>query len=175
MGDLRKTVGFAGSFGRATLRSMLWPEGCIGLLGMLLAFALGRVTSVVDRIAVSSDFLTVTSVLLGVTFTAFTLLATLWTTEYVKLLDSVPGGIVSFLHVFIVNIGLNVLELGILISYRGFAKHLPDVAETSLFLLCSLLFAYLLADAVAIARTLLLHSLERAKQLSKPAPSTAEL
>jgi hypothetical protein len=94
MGDLRKTVGFAGSFGRATLRSMLWPEGCIGLLGMLLAFALGRVTSVVDRIAVSSDFLTVTSVLLGVTFTAFTLLATLWTTEYVKLLDSVPGGIV---------------------------------------------------------------------------------
>lgn len=165
MGTLRREVGFLGSLGQERIASVVWPEGFLAGLGAGFAAILFGSTNVSDRVAVAGDMLPVVAVLLGIVFTAFTLLVTLWSAEYVKLISSVEGGVMNFLRPFMIGIGVNAMALACMVAYRAVAVDVNSGVEGSLFVASAFFFSFALADVVAIGRNMMMHARMRAEQL----------
>jgi hypothetical protein len=116
-----------------------------------------------SRSSVAGDFLAITSALLGVVFAAFALLVAFFSPSYVALLNSLETGVKGFLQPFLLAIGVQVLVIVSTVTYRALPAATPDWIEVGGFYLLAVFFGAALLDVVALARSVLIHGVLRAK------------
>jgi MFS family permease len=166
MGRLRRQYGFWGSLGRMQFRDLMTPEIVSGvLIGAGLAVALAYVDEPAGRQAVTGDYLVISGALLGIVFAAFALVIALMSDSYLRWLEDTQSGVVAFLSPFMVSVGLQVGALLGAVLYRAAASHLPGTGEKWFFGVISVLFFTAALDVVALARSVLLHGIARARGL----------
>lgn len=171
----RRHAGFLAALGHSRLASLAWPEGVIALVfGLGGGIALLGPTSVDERLSLVGDGLNLLGVLLGVVFAAFALLIALFSDDYVRALDKVEGGVISFMRPFMLALGLQVTTVLLTLAYRAGAAHLPSKGEVGLFLCWAFLLTYVIADVVALGRTVTMHGLARARQLRSVESQSAD-
>jgi len=148
------------------LSDLVAPEVIFGvLIGVGLAVLLGHVGTRADRVSVAGDYLTIAGALLGIVFAGFALVIALMSDEYLRWLDDTSSGVVGFLSPFIVSVGLQVATLLGAILYRSTVGHLPHGADKWFFGVVSVLFFTAALDVVALARSVLMHGVARARSL----------
>ena len=166
MSDLRREVGFLRSLSSQRLGSLLWPEGLIAIVvGVGGGACLIQWDSVAERSQIVGEVLTVVALLLGITFTAFSLLISLMSKEYLILLNEADEGFVAFTRPFIIALGLQVSSVVIAIAYMAAASHLPRGVEKSVFVVWTLLSAYVIVDILALGRNIAMHGMMRTRQV----------
>lgn len=166
MSELRRQVGFLGSLGSNELKDLLWPEGAVAVVfGVGGASCLVVWDTVAQRSQVVGEGLAIVGVLIGITFTAFSLLIALLSDDYIRLLEKAEDGILGFLRPFVTAIGLQITVVLLAIAYRAIAMHVTPAAEKTIFIVWSFLFVYVLADILALARNVSMHGLFRARDL----------
>ena len=166
MARLRREFGFWSSLGRMRLSDLTAPEVVFGaVIGVALAVSLDLAGKLPERIAVAGDFLAIAGALLGIVFAGFALVITLMTDDYLRWLDETESGIVGFLSPFMVSVGLQVGALLGAVLYRATVSHLPPLAGKWCFGIISVLFFTAALDIVALARSVLMHGVARARGL----------
>lgn len=166
MSELRREVGFLRSLSSQSLGSLLWPEGLIAIVvGVGGGVCLIQWDSVAERSQLVGEVLTVVALLLGITFTAFSLLISLMSKDYMILLNEADEGFVAFTRPFVVALGLQVSAVVIAIAYMAAAPHLPRGVEKSVFVVWALLSAYVTVDILALGRNIAMHGLMRTRQV----------
>jgi hypothetical protein len=166
MGRLRREFGFWGSLGRMHLSDLKTAEVVCGLLiGAGLGAALDNVATRSARIAVAGDYLTLAGALLGIVFAGFALVIALMSDDYVRWLQETDSGVVGFLSPFMISVGLQMSTLIGAVVYRAIADQLPRTAELWFFGVISVLFFTAALDIIALARSVLLHGVARARGL----------
>lgn len=168
MGSLRRQYGFWGSVGRTELRDLLGPEVIIGtIVGAGSALALGAWATASERASVAGDFVAIAAALAGIVFAGFALVIALMSDEYLALLVSGgEEGVRRFLAPFVVSTGLQIGAVLAAVAYRAAADLVPSALEPWLFGISSTLFVVAALDLVALARSVLMHGIARAKLLS---------
>ena len=176
MNEQRSQVGFLRSVGRTPIGQLLWPEGTIALVvGLGGGIALLNTMTAAERVQTVGDGLQLLGVLLGVVFAAFALLIALFSDEYVKLLTKAEGGVLVFLRPFIIAIGCQVTTLFLTVGYRASATDLDSRIEVGVFLAWAFLFAFSLADVVALGRSIMLHGIYRARLVEHDDPKVRNI
>jgi MFS family permease len=166
MGRLRREFGFWRSLGRMRLSDLMTPEVVSGvLIGAGLAAALDDVATRSVREGVAGDYLVIAGALLGIVFAGFALVIALLSDDYLRWLDETDNGVTGFLSPFIVSVGLQVATLIGAVLYRAIAAQLPRTAEEWCFGVVSVLFFTATLDVVALARSVLMHGVARARGL----------
>jgi hypothetical protein len=163
----RREVGFWPLLADQSLRETFGsPEFLAAVvLGGGGAALMAATTTVDARIAVSGDVLLIAAALLGIVFAALALVVSLFSDSYLRLLNSAPGGgIRVFLAPFMIALGLQVGALLGAVTYRAAASLMPGWAEAAGFVLLALVFVWAVLDVVALARSVLLHALNRTRQ-----------
>ena len=164
MSTFRREYGFWAAVSGLRIKELFSAEILAGALvggGIAtLQFLWGNYES---RVGVAGDFLAITSALLGVVFAAFALLVAFFSPGYVALLNSLESGVKGFLQPFLLAIGVQVLVILSAVVYRALPAATPDRIETGGFLLLSVFFGAALMDVVALARSVLIHGVLRAK------------
>lgn len=167
MGELRRSAGFLAAVADSSVKGLLWPEGCLALIvGVGGGAGLLATTAVTDRVVVAGDLLPLVAALLGVVFAAFALLITLLSDDYLRLLDKATDGVLAFMRPFVMAIGFQIVAIVSAVAYRAAAEHLPSKVEVGLFLWTLTVGSYALLDVLALARTVTMHGITRARQLS---------
>lgn len=164
MGSLRRSVGFVAALGNTKIKNILWPEGTLAILFGLSSSSIA--VAYIDirlRIEAASDALRVLSSLLGMVLAGLMLVITIANDDYMRLLSRSSVGVVGFYRPFILAIGIQILTILSLIGYRAVARDVGNM-EAWLFRMVTILFVFSLLDIVALARTLLMHAVTRAKQ-----------
>ena len=168
MGAKRREVGFLGSLAKTPAGSLVWPEGTLAVvIGIGGGTAILRSATVTQRAALVGSTLTSMGVLLGVVFSAFALLITLLSDDYLRLLDKAEGGLLVFIRPFMIAVGIQVTTLFVALGYIAAAGDLASQVEVAAFLVWSFLFSFALLDVVALARTVAMHGLTRAEQVRR--------
>jgi MFS family permease len=166
MGKLRREFGFWRSLGRMHLSDLMTPEIVSGLLiGAGLAAALDDLTAQAARGSVAGDYLAIAGALLGIVFAGFALVIALLSDDYLRWLEETDSGVIGFLSPFMVSVGLLVATLVGTVLYRALAAQLPRTAEEWCFGIISVLFFTAALDIVALARSVLMHGVARARGL----------
>jgi hypothetical protein len=166
MAKLRREFGFWGSLGRMRLSDLATPEVVAGvLIGAGLAAALDNVATRSARLAVAGDYLPIAGALLGIVFAGFALVIALMSDDYIRWLEETDSGVTGFLSPFMVSVGLQVAALVGSVIYRATADQLPRTAELWFFGIISVLFFTAALDIVALARSVLMHGVARARGL----------
>jgi MFS family permease len=166
MGRVRREFGFWRSLGRMRLSDLMTPEIVSGvIIGAGLAAALDGVTSRTARESVAGDYLALTAALLGVVFAGFALIIALMSDDYLRWLDGNDNGVAGFLSPFMVSVGLQIATLIGAVVYRAIADQLPRAAEHWFFGVISVLFFTAALDVIALARSVLMHGVARARGL----------
>jgi hypothetical protein len=166
MAKLRRRFGFWGAVGRLQLSDLVAPEILFGLaLGGSGAWLLVSRTTVTERVGSAGDYLALVAALLGVVFAGFALVISLMSDRYLRLLGPPDDGVVNFLSPFILATGLQVGTILGTVAYRAGAPYLPPKLEPWAFGAISVLFAISVLDVVALARSLMMHGVARAKDL----------
>lgn len=166
MTDDRRRFGFWAAVGSLRIRDLVGVESVSGvLLGVGLGVFMWHERGVTDRIGLAGDFLALTPALLGVVFAGFALVVSILSDGYIRLLATAPSGIVGFLRPFMLAIGLQVAVLMGAIGYRATAQGIPETIEPWVFGALSVGFTCALLDLVALARSVLMHGVTRAKQV----------
>lgn len=165
MGSLRREVGFWGSVGRLRLADLATVEILGGaVLGIAGAVLMVRTLDVGSRISVAGDYLQLVSALLGIVFAGLALVVALISENYLRLLNQGPNGILGFLSPFMIAIGLQVATVLAAVAYRASALKLSGRAvESWAFGVVTVLFVVAALDVVALARSVLMHGLARAR------------
>jgi MFS family permease len=166
MGKLRREFGFWRSLGRMQLRDLMAPEVVFGvLIGVGLSVALNFLASRAARAGVVGDYLPIAGALLGIVFAGFALVIALLSDDYLRWLEKTEAGVIGFLSPFMVSIGLQVATLIGAVIYLAIADHLPRTAAEWFFGVVSVLFFTAALDVVALARSVLMHGVARARRL----------
>jgi hypothetical protein len=166
MSDLRRQFGFWKSLGRMQLSDLATPEIIFGvLIGAGLAVTLGLIGSRAARTGVAGDYLAIAGALLGIVFAGFALVIALMSDDYLRWLETNASGVTGFLSPFMVSVGLQVATLIGAVLYQATADHLPRTLEKWLFGVISVLFFTAALDVVALARSVLMHGVARARGL----------
>jgi hypothetical protein len=167
MGRLRREFGFWRSLGRMQLSDLWTPEIVSGVvIGIGLAVALDNVATRSARLGVAGDYLPIAGALLGIVFAGFALVIALMSDDYLRgLEEETDSGVVGFLSPFVVSVGLQVATLIGAVLYRAIASQLPRTAEEWFFGVISVLFFTATLDVVALARSVLMHGVARARKL----------
>jgi len=169
MTNLRRQYGFWAAVSHLNLGDLRSPEFSFGaLLGAGGAITLHYVTDVEGRIRVAADYLTLSSALLGVVFAGFALVIALLSDSYLRFLNLTKSGVAGFLRPFILATGLQVSAVLGSIIYRAAADLVPGRVESWLFGILSVLFCIALLDIVALARSVMLHGIARARSAEIP-------
>lgn len=164
MGKLRRRVGFWGSVGKLQLSQLATVElgGCL-VVGIVAGIFLFKHTDLAARIGIAGDVLPLAAALLGVVFAALALVVALLSESYLRLLNQEKDGILAFLSPFMVVIGIQVTAVIGAVGYRAFAKFVPPTVEHSLFCALTVLFLTSTLEVVALARSVIMHGLARAR------------
>jgi MFS family permease len=148
------------------LSDLAAPEVVFGaVIGVGLAVSLDLLSKPAERIAVAGDYLPIAGALLGIVFAGFALVIALMTDEYLRWLEDTDSGVIGFLSPFMVSVGLQVGTLLGAVLFRATASHLPLSAEKWFFGVISVLFFVAALDIVALARSILMHGVARARGL----------
>ncbi len=167
MTKLRREFGFWPALGRLRLSDLAAPEVWIGALGGTLGgILLVRFADRAERIAVAEDYLTLAGALVGVVFAGFALVVGLLSNEYLRWLETNRDGVKGFLSPFLVSVGLQVGSLILVIVYRAIAPQVPSAWEKGIFIVLSVVFLLAVLDIVALARSVLMHGVARARGLT---------
>ena len=165
MGSLRRSVGFMAALGNTKIKSILWSEGALALLiGLSSSSAAIVYLALPLRLEAASDALRVLSSLLGMVLAGLMLVITISNDDYLRLLNRSSVGVVGFYRPFVLAIGIQILTILSLIAYRATAEDVSSSIEGWSFRLVTVLFIFSLLDIVALARSLLMHAVTRAKQ-----------
>lgn len=164
MGQLRRRAGVFAALGRLRLRDLATPEIVAGVVlgaggGVLAAQKL----DVAERVTVAGDFLAMTPALVGVVFAGLSLVVALLSDSYMAYLEDAPDGLVGFLGNFILAIGGLVTTLVACVAYRATATALPTGVEPWFFGTLAVLFGLSSLDIIALARSVLMHGLAKAR------------
>lgn len=166
MTDDRRRFGFWAAVGSLRVRDLVSVESVSGtLLGLGLGIFMWHERGIADRVDLAGDFLALVPALLGVVFAGFALVVSILSDAYIRLLATAPSGIVGFLRPFMLAIGLQVSVLMGAVLYRAAAPDVAPTVEPWLFGALSVGFACALLDLVALARSVLMHGVTRAKQV----------
>jgi hypothetical protein len=166
MPELRREVGFVNAIGKSRVASLIWPEGVgAAIVGIGGASLLLEYTDLEARLRTASDALVVLSPLLGVILAALTLVIAVSSNEYVNLLKKTSGGVVAFYRPFIIAIGLEIWTILLVIAYRATAQEVSQDAEGWMFRIVGFLVAFCLLDVLAVARSVLMHAMSRARMV----------
>lgn len=166
MGRLRREFGFWRSLGRMRLSDLWTPEIVSGVvIGIGLAVALDNVATRSARLGVAGDYLPIAGALLGIVFAGFALVIALMSDDYLRELEETDSGVLGFLSPFIVSVGLQVATLIGAVLYRAIVGQLPRTTEEWFFGVISVLFFTATLDVVALARSVLMHGVARARKL----------
>lgn len=115
------------------------------------------------RLAAAGDYLAVAGPLLGIVFAALALVVSLFSDRYLRLLNDAPGGLRTFLAPFMIALGLQVGALLGAVAFRVTATVAHPAVEGTAFALLTFVFFWAIFDVVALARSVLLHALNRAR------------
>ena len=166
MSSLRREFGFWRAVGSMRLRDLASPEIVSGFaIGVVGAVVLVRFSDLIARQKVAGDFLTIAAALVGIVFAGFALVIGLLSDEYLRWLQSTSAGIVGFLGPFLVSTGLQVASVLVSIGYRAASPSLPTGVEGWTFGLVCVTFMVAILDVVALARSVLMHGVARARTL----------
>jgi len=166
MGRLRRQFGFWRSLGRMQLSDLLAPEVIVGvLIGVGLAVTLCLIGTPSARGSVTGDYLVIAGALIGVVFAGFALVIALMSDDYIRWLADTKSGVVGFLSPFVVSIDLQVGTLLGAVLYRALADQLPPTLEKWFFGVVSVSFFTAALDVVAVARSVLMDGVARARDL----------
>lgn len=166
MGNLRRQVGFWAAVGRMNLKVFVTPEIGGGIiLGVAGSLYMVKRANLSDRIDLVASYLPLAGALLGIVFASLALVVALFTNDYLRYLDSDGSGdgVVRFLSPFMFAIGLQVTVLLGAVAYGAGAKDLPETAEAWTFGVLTTLFVIAALDVVAIARSVIMHGVARAR------------
>jgi len=164
MPERRREVGFLTALGKSSVVSLLWPEGFGAVvLGLGGASLLVEYSDLETRLSVAADALVVLAPLLGVVLAALTLVITVSTDDYVRLLSKTSSGVVGFYRPFIIAIGCEVWTILLLLTYRVAAAAMGEGAEAWMFRLVGFLVVFSVLDILAVGRTVLMHATTRAR------------
>lgn len=166
MGRLRQEFGFWNALGQMRLSDLKSPEIVWGLgLGAGLAVVLDLLDKLPGRVGVVGDYLVISGALLGIVFAGFALVIALMSDQYIRWLEETDSGVLGFLRPFIVSVGFQVGALLGAVLYRAVAGNLPHSAEQWAFGVVSVFFFIAVLDVVALARSVLMHGVARARGL----------
>lgn len=166
MMEAAKAVGFWRSLRKLSGEDIFGPEVLTALLlGVGGGTALLGQTTSAGRAGIAVDFLYVVAPLLGVVFAAFALVISLFSDDYIRVLNEHPDGVAAFLRPFLVTIGLQVGTVLLAIAYRAGATLVPSQVEVGTWLALCFLFVFALLDVVALGRGVLLHGVTRAEEI----------
>lgn len=165
MGELRRRVGFLAAVGRVDLKQMVTTIELGGALavGTVAGIYLERHTQLPARAAIAGDVLSLTSALLGVVFAALALVVALLSETYLRLLNQERDGILAFLSPFMLAIGIEVIAVIGAVLYRAFAPLIPHGLEIWIFGALIVTFLMGALSVVALARSVIMHGLARAR------------
>ncbi len=125
-----------------------------------------RLTSVIQRIAITGDFLTLISALVGVVLAGFALVVAFLSDSYTLQLQKNPKGVRAFFAPFMVNIGIDVgLVIGV-VAYRAVAASLPHFLEKTFFVVLAMVFIFAALNIIALTRTVMAHGVTRAELIT---------
>ena len=135
------------------------------VVGVAGSIFLVKRTDHAARIAFAGDILSLTAALVGVVFAALALVVALLSESYLRLLNSEDGeqGLLAFLSPFMLVIGMQVTTVVGAVAYRAFASLVPKGLEPWLFGALAALFLMSALEIVALARSVVMHGLARAK------------
>ena len=102
---------------------------------------------------------------MGVVFAGFALVIVLSSDDYLQWPEETDSGVIGFLSPSTVSVGLQVGALITSILYRSTADYLPHTAEKWFFGVVSVLFFIAALGVVALARSVLMHGVARARGL----------
>lgn len=164
----RRSVGFFPAIWKTPVGKFVWPEGVFAIVvGLGGGAGILSLTKASARVAVVSSAYPVLGVLLGVVFAAFALVVAFLKDDYVKLLnEGVKGGVLEFARPFMIAVGFQITTILVSVAYQALAMAVPSGVEIAGFLIWAFLFAYVLADVVALTREITLHLLMRARQIT---------
>jgi hypothetical protein len=163
----RKKFGFWYTIGEQNKLRLVGLEGLIALaLGTGGSLALIRWTSLAQRTAIASDFLTFVSALLGIVLAGFALVVAFLSDSYTLQLQRNPRGVRAFFAPFMINIGIDVGFVIGTITYRAAAPFLPHAVEKTLFVVLCTCFIYTALNITALARAVMAHGVTRAELIS---------
>lgn len=166
MGNLRRRVGFWSALGRQNLRSLMGLETLTALVfGISGSLWLLHVGGLEERTSLVNSYVGLAGALLGIVFAALALVVALFTTEYLRFLDEDGSGdgVIEFLSPFMIAIGLQVGVLLGAVAYGAGAAHVPAKVEAWWFGTVTTLFLVAALDVVALARSVVMHGVARAK------------
>lgn len=166
MGSLRRRVGFWNALGRQNLRSVAGLETLTALaVGISGSVWLLHVGNLEDRTILVNSYVGLAGALLGIVFAALALVVALFTTEYLRFLDEDGSGdgVIEFLSPFMIAIGLQIGVLLGAVAYGAGASHIPDKVEAWWFGTVTTLFLIAALDVIALARSVVMHGVARAK------------
>lgn len=164
MGSLRREVGFWSAVGRMRFHALISAEIGGGIvIGVAGSLFMLRVTPLKDRVAMVGDYLPLVAALLGIVFAALALVVALLSDEYLKYLEDEGPGVLAFLSPFMFAIGVQVSVLLGAVVYRAGATHMSAGVEHWFFGALTTLFVIAALDVVALARSVMMHGLARAR------------
>lgn len=164
MSTFRREHGFWAAVSGLKIKELFSAEIVVGvLIGGCIATLQVLWGDDKSRVGIAGDFLAITSALLGVVFAAFALLVAFFSPGYVALLNSLETGVKGFLQPFLLGIGVQVMVILGIVVFRALPAGTPDWLEIAAFYLLSVFFAAALMDVVALARSVLIHGVLRAR------------
>jgi len=125
-----------------------------------------QLTSVSQRIAITGDFLTLISALVGVVLAGFALVVAFLSDSYTLQLQKNPKGVRAFFAPFMINIGIDVGLLIGVVAYRSVAPFLPHFLENAVFVILAIVFIFAALNITALTRTVMAHGVTRAELIT---------
>lgn len=146
---------------------LMGKEGLVALvIGGGGGIEVVRLTSVAQRIAITGDFLTLISALVGVVLAGFALVVAFLSDSYTLQLQKNPKGVRAFFAPFMINIGVDVgLVIGV-VAYRAVAASLPHLLEKTVFVILAMVFIFAALNITALTRTVMAHGVTRAELIT---------
>ena len=122
------------------------------------------VTTRADRVDIAGDYLVLLGPFIGLVLAGLTLVITLLSERYARLLAEAQDGMLTFLRPLIIALGVQVWALLGLVAYRAAADEVRERFEHVAFVALSLLFVYGVLEILAIVRNLNGHALLLSQQ-----------